>query len=126
MSATDAKKAVPAKSTKVKSRGQPVRLYTKASFVGFQRGLRKQSTHHALLQLEGVKSKSDVPFYLGKRCVYIYKAQRAINGTHYRSIWGRIARAHGSNGVVRAHFRTNLPPKAMGACIRVMLFPSRV
>jgi len=100
--------------------------------MGFQRGLRTQNPNHALLQIEGVKSKQEVPFYLGKRVVYIYKARRAIKGTndvkatHYRSIWGRIARAHGSNGVVRAHFRSNLPPQAMGACIRVMLFPSRV
>ena len=40
-------------------------------------------------------------------------------------MWGRIARAHGDNGVVIARFAKNLPPRAMGATLRVMLYPNR-
>ncbi len=41
-------------------------------------------------------SSQDVDFYLGKRVVYIYKAHKEIKGTKFRTIWGRVARAHGA------------------------------
>lgn len=35
------------------------------------------------------------------------------NGTKYRVVWGNVCRGHGTNGVVRAKFRTNLPVRLL-------------
>lgn len=112
--------------TKTGRTRQPVRLYTKAWFLGFTRALRTQDTNHALLKLDGVRCKEDTQFYLGKRVAYIYRARRKVNGKNFRVIWGKIQRAHGSNGVVRAAFQKNLPPNGMGNSLRVMLYPSNI
>ncbi len=42
-----------------------------------------------------------------------------------QTIWGRIGAPHGTNGVCKARFAPHLPPKSMGATIRVMLYPNR-
>eukprot|EP00126_Sphaerothecum_destruens_P002766 Sdes_comp16193_c0_seq2m5448 len=105
---------------------QPVRLYSKARVLGFTRGLRNQDPSRSLVKIEGVEKKEDVEFYLGKRVAYVYRAHRTINNSKTRVIWGKITRSHGNSGVVRVKFSTNLPPKAIGAACRVMMFPSRV
>jgi len=42
-----------------------------------------------------------------------------------KTIWGRIGKSHGNNGVVIGRFASNLPPRAIGSTLRVMLFPQR-
>lgn len=77
---------------------------------------------------------------------YVYRAHRERQGSKIRVIWGKVTRPHGrkpqerrsvsegavltmrtgNSGVVRAQFRSNLPPKSFGASVRIMLYPSSV
>ena len=103
-----------------------LRLYTKGIFVGYQRGLRNQSEQTSLIKLEGVNTKADTEFYMGKRIAYVYRVSKKSiakgnrKASKIRVIWGKVTRPHGSIGTVRASFRHNLPPKAIGGSVRVV------
>jgi large subunit ribosomal protein L35Ae len=87
---------------------QPVRLYTKGTVLGYKRGRRNSYQHTSLLKLDGVNDTDGGSFYLGKKVAYIYKASTVKSGSKFRVVWGKVTRVHGSNGVVRAKFATNL------------------
>ena len=108
-----------------KSAGRPLRLWVRAKFLGFRRSKVQQNTNQTILRLEGVNDRSGAQYYFGKRVAYIYKTSSGEKDRRFKTIWGRISRAHGNTGAVLARFNHNLPPRAIGATLRVMLFPQR-
>ncbi|KAG2604765.1 hypothetical protein PVAP13_4NG158781 [Panicum virgatum] len=93
--------------------GQRVRLYVRGTILGYKRSKSNQYENTSLVQIEGVNTKEDVAWYAGKRLAYIYKAKTKSSETRYRCIWGKVTRPHGNSGVVRAKFKSNLPPESM-------------
>ncbi len=78
---------------------------------GLCSGRHTQHMGTSLLKIEGVNDKKDTAFYLGKRVCYVYRASRKQQDrqgvqTTVRSIWGRVSKAHGNGGTVRAVFDT--------------------
>jgi large subunit ribosomal protein L35Ae len=53
-------------------------LYVRAVFQGFRRGKENQTMNQVLAKVEGLKDRQDVPYYLGKRVVYVYKAKKGF------------------------------------------------
>ncbi|CAL9144793.1 unnamed protein product [Musa hybrid cultivar] len=109
--------------------GERVRLYVRGTILGYKRQVESKSNQYentSLVQIEGVNTKEEVAWYCGKRMAYIYKAKTKTKGTRYRCIWGKVARPHGNSGIIRAKFKSNLPPKSMGGTVRVFMYPSNI
>merc|ERR1711966_226608 len=105
---------------------EKVRLYVSGRVCGYKGSTTSQHPNTSLIQIDGVTDKEHVEFYLGKKIAYVYKAKTQKKGTFYRCVWGKVTRAHGSGGMVRAQFTKNLPARTMGGKVRVMLYPSRI
>ena len=107
------------------------KLHAKGVILGYRRSRHKQYPGTSLVKIEGVRTKEDADWYVGKRVVYVYRAEKARTNragkkTHIRTVHGRITKPHGNSGTVRARFQKTPPPKAFGASVRVMLYPSRI
>lgn len=72
------------------------------------RGKRTQYNSTSLIQINGVASKEEVDFYLGKRLAYVYKAKTLKKGTKFRVMWGKVRtlliKQQGSKGCSKQMF----------------------
>lgn len=116
---------VQSKSIAKKGSSTGVRLWARAKFLGFRRSKVQQNVNQSILRIEGVNDRAAAQYYFGKRVTFVYKVSSGEKDNRFKTIWGRISRAHGNTGAVLARFRHNLPPRAIGATLRVMLFPQR-
>eukprot|EP01091_Cochliopodium_minus_P007338 TRINITY_DN17233_c0_g1_i1.p1 TRINITY_DN17233_c0_g1~~TRINITY_DN17233_c0_g1_i1.p1 ORF type:complete len:136 (+),score=25.05 TRINITY_DN17233_c0_g1_i1:60-467(+) len=115
---------------KLNKRTSP-RLWTRGVILGYRRGRRNQYPSISLLKIDGVRTRSDAHFYYGKRVAFIYKAKTKTTTfrgkkTRMRVVWGKIVKAHGNNGAVRARFSSAINSEHFGRTVRVMLFPSNI
>merc|ERR1712094_102594 len=122
----DAKKQVKIAKDTSRAKKTGSRLYVKGVVAGYRRALTKQKTRTSLIKIQGVDDSADAKFYFGKKIMYMYRTKTLKDDNRFRVMWGKVCASHGTSGVVRAKFRKNLPPSAIGAPVRVMLFPSRV
>merc|ERR1740138_370836 len=118
--------AAAVKKSKKAATKQPVRLYAKGVILGFKRSKSNVYPNTTLLKIDGVRTREDTQYYLGKRVAYVFKAKREVKNSKYRVMWGKVRRPHGNSGVVRAKFSKAIPPKAFGAPCRVMMYPSSI
>ena len=81
------------------------------------RGRRNTYHNTNLIKIDGVEDKEGGNFYHGKKIAYIYKAQ----GNKFRVVWGKVTRNHGSNGVVRAKFSTNLSVRRVTSSVLLVV-----
>jgi len=77
----------------------------KAKVIQFRRGRHTYKPRHFLLEIEGSKNRKDAEKFIGKNVEWKSPAGKIIKG--------KIAGAHGNNGVVRAIFEKGLPGQAI-------------
>mmetsp|Transcript_67839 Transcript_67839/g.60975 ORF Transcript_67839/g.60975 Transcript_67839/m.60975 type:complete len:158 (+) Transcript_67839:186-659(+) len=107
----------------------PVKLYLRGVVMGHRRSRLNIHANRSLIKIEDVKSQKDARYYLGHRVLYIYRAPTKKDPRTakpiLRVIPGKITGTHGNNGTVRVRFSPNLPTRAFGKRVRVMMWPHR-
>ncbi|CAG9477219.1 60S ribosomal protein L35ae, putative [Plasmodium vivax] len=119
-------KKVLGKKKKTVKKLKAVRLYEKGVILGYKRSQRNQDPNFTLISIRNVHTKKHAQFYVGKKIAYVYRTNKHHDGVKIKCIWGKVCRTHGNSGVIRARFRTNIPPKAFGDRVRILMYPSNI
>jgi large subunit ribosomal protein L35Ae len=78
----------------------------------FRRGRNTQYHRQFIIEIKGVKNRSDALKLLGRKVVW-----KSVKG---KTIKGKICKPHGNNGAVRALFSRGLPGTAIGEKVQVL------
>ena len=85
----------------------------------------KTSTHTSILKLENVADAPSLAF-MPKRVAYIHTAKNKNTREPDTAAFGGKMPATRYQWIMMGKIRSNLPPKAMGGRVRVMLYPSNI
>lgn len=77
----------------------------------FRRGKKTITERHFLIEIEGVENRKAASKFEGKEVEWKSPAGKIIKG--------KIAAAHGNNGVVRAIFEKGLPGQAITTKVEI-------
>ena len=85
-----------------------------AKVIQFRRGRKTYTPRHFLIEIPGVDSREKATEFIGKTVEW------KSSGKEPKIIRGKIASAHGGNGVVRAILEKGLPGQAIGTDIEII------
>ena len=86
----------------------------KATVIQFRQGRKTQKPKHFLIEIPECDSREKAKKYKGKAVEWKSPGKLA------KVIKGKIAAAHGNNGVVRAIFEIGLPGQAIGTEVNIL------
>jgi len=84
---------------------------TSAIVIQFRRGRKTYHPRHFLIEIEGSDSREKGAKFVGKEVVWTSPTKTEIKG--------KIVKAHGNKGVVRAIFERGLPGQAIGTEVAI-------
>ena len=85
----------------------------KARIIQFRRGRKTYKPKHFLIEIPSCNTKEKAEKFVGKQVEW------KSPGKQGKIIKGKIAKAHGNKGVVRAIFEKGLPGQAIGTEVEV-------
>jgi len=86
---------------------------TTGKVIQFRRGKKTIRERHFLIEVPNVKNRKDAEKFVGKNVEWVSP------GKNKKVIVGKIAGAHGNNGVVRAIFEKGLPGQAIATEVEI-------
>lgn len=85
----------------------------KGKVIQFRQGRKTQKPRHFLVEIAGVDSREKAGKFVGK------DVEWTSPGKLKKVIKGKVASAHGNNGVLRVIFEIGLPGQAIGDDVEV-------
>jgi large subunit ribosomal protein L35Ae len=85
-----------------------------ARVIQFRRGRKTFTPKHFLIEISGSDSREKAKKFIGKEVSWTSTGKEAT------IIKGKIAAAHGNNGVVRAIFEKGLPGQSIGTEVKLI------